>query len=171
MIKFIVILVIIFLNLVISFSNDIKAYSAPVLSGNKNSYSPSSTSTVHYPKSSSVSIKSNSKIKSGEKITYPYNDFSYYGFSYGDNHSCSSWGKNTRNKVINNWTFSTNNSLKAIVKFTITQGGKTGSIKFLSTSGNSNFDESVIRAIKNSEPFETMPVKCAYDSLTIEFYK
>lgn len=90
--------------------------------------------------------------------------------SYANDHSCSGWIKNVESKIKNNLRSQENTRKKVIVSFNINERGRTESTYFQLMSGDSRFNNSVLRAIKSSEPFGTPPFGCTYDNVVIRFF-
>ena len=145
---------------------------------------PSQTSNTGYS-SSSDSVNTSSRgirsscfsspllNNSGRNFNnYPSNGYSYYGDPYDYyGYHCSDWGRNIHGKIIGNWKFPENTNYRATVKFVIDPNGRASLINFQRSSGNSQFDQSIIQAIKDSEPFEAAASRCFYDSIVLEFYR
>ena len=72
------------------------------------------------------------------------------------------WETRVWNKVRGNWSYpeilaSKQSDLEAVVQVSVSREGRIRAFKLIKRSGNELFDQSVIRAVRLSEPFPPFP--------------
>ena len=70
-----------------------------------------------------------------------------------------------------NWAWAgARRDLKALVRFGIRESGEIVAIKIVESSGDSRYDESVIRAVRKSSPLPAPPEKYRSEFSDVQFY-
>jgi len=109
-----------------------------------------------------------------EETTYPNlnGNYYYYGSPAQENlYKCSDWGNKIKEKVYKNWNYPHSTFARSTIEIKIDDSGKIISTRFLEKSGREDFDNSILQAVQNSQPFEPMPSFCSYRSVVLDFYK